>query len=169
MIVKDSEFGQHIDFAWLRPHMRTVYDELYPEFNLMAGNYALSYIADDHPGVCIAAGASFLAYSMIIAAGEEELAASLKDNIFTLGWTEEHCGSDLLSLRTTATPIEDDPAGAVQSGLSCGATVTGKVRLSRSGDGGDRPVNKIDSADGVVRKLGNQQAARGIEREVDRL
>ena len=34
---------------------------------------------------------------------------SLKDKIFTLGWTEEHTGSDLLSLKTSARPLSDDP------------------------------------------------------------
>lgn len=111
MFVTDSDFGEHVDFDWLRRELHVVYDQIYPDFNLLAGLYALSRLDDDHPGISIAAGASFLAYSMLVAGDEHELAASLKDNIFTLGWTEEHCGSDLLSLRTVATPMEDDPEG----------------------------------------------------------
>lgn len=111
MIVQDPDFGEIVDFDWLRSELHVVYDRLYPDFNLLAGIYALSRTDDDHPGISIAGGASFLAYSMLIAAGEEELAASLKDCVFTLGWTEEHCGSDLLSVRTVATPMEDDPEG----------------------------------------------------------
>ena len=35
---------------------------------------------------------------MLVAAEEDELAAQLKGKIFTLGWTEEHTGTDLLSV-----------------------------------------------------------------------
>ena len=58
-----------------------------------------------------ACAASGLAYMMLVAAEEYELAAKLKGKIFTLAWTEEHTGTDLLSLRTRATPLPDDATG----------------------------------------------------------
>ena len=65
-------------------------------------------MADD-PSAMIAAGASMLAWMTIIAAGEDDIAEELKDSLFTLGWTEEEIGSDLLSATTTATPMNSDP------------------------------------------------------------
>ncbi|NJR72289.1 MAG: hypothetical protein HC782_04490 [Gammaproteobacteria bacterium] len=37
-------------------------------------------------------------------ASVQEIAEELKDSLFTLGWTEEAIGSDLLSMTTAATP-----------------------------------------------------------------
>ena len=63
----------------------------------------------DDPSAMIAAGASMLAWMTIIAAGEDDIAEELKDSLFTLGWTEEEIGSDLLSATTAATPMSSDP------------------------------------------------------------
>lgn len=109
MFIKDENFGEIVDFDLLRSQMRSVYDNAYPEYNLLGAMQEGSRLFNDEPNYMIAGGASFLAYTMLVAAGEFELAESLKDNIFTLGWTEEHCGTDLLSIRTQATPLSDDP------------------------------------------------------------
>lgn len=111
MIVQDPTFGQTVNFDALRRDLHVVYDEVFPRFNLLGVVHRLSELGGDHPSISIAGGASILAYSLIVAAGEDELAASLKDKIFTLGWTEEHCGSDLLSITTEAAPIPGDPSG----------------------------------------------------------
>jgi alkylation response protein AidB-like acyl-CoA dehydrogenase len=106
---QDPVFGQIIDFAALRQRMKAVYDHIYPNFNLLGSMRALADIGQNDPNIFIAGGASMLAYMQLVAAEEHELAATLKDKIFTLGWTEEHTGSDLLSVRTQATPLSDDP------------------------------------------------------------
>ena len=52
-----------------------------------------------------------LAYQLLLASEEYELAEKCKDSIFTLAWTEEHTGSDLLSVRTCARPLPDAQHG----------------------------------------------------------
>ena len=107
--INHPEFGEIVDFEALRVPLRAAYDAIVPEFNMLESNRVGSRMFEDEPSQMIAAGASMLAWQMISAAGEVELAESLKDQIFTLGWTEEHSGSDLLSLKTKATPVSDDP------------------------------------------------------------
>lgn len=109
--IHDEQFGKIVDFQAMRSVLRRVYDHITPEFNLLETLNILSEAFNDSPSHMIAAGASMLAYQMIPAAGDHELAEQLKGdgNIFSLGWTEEHCGTDLLSLRTAATPLSDDP------------------------------------------------------------
>ncbi|MGV2437080.1 MAG UNVERIFIED_CONTAM: acyl-CoA dehydrogenase family protein [Anaerolineae bacterium] len=109
MYIQDSVFGRIVNFDELRRRMRSVYDAITPNFNLLRTVETLSEHFDDDPNLMIAGGASMLAYMMIPAAGEYELAEELKGNLFTLGWTEEQTGSDLLSIRTTATKVNDDP------------------------------------------------------------
>lgn len=109
MFVNDPTFGKIVDFERLRPLMRQIYDQIYPEFNLLGAMMAIERLFNGEPSYTIAAGASMLAYMQLVAAEEHELAEKLKDGIFTLGWTEEHAGSDLLSLRTKATPMSDSP------------------------------------------------------------
>lgn len=105
LYTQDSDFGKIVDFDALRVRMKEVYDNIYPHFNLIGSMRALGRIGNHDPNIYIAGGASMLAYMQLVAAEEHEFAASLKDKIFTLGWTEEHSGSDLLSLRTQATPL----------------------------------------------------------------
>lgn len=93
----------------MRTQMRRVYDSAYPEFNMLAGAELVTEISKRHPSYAVSIGASALSYGVLCAAEEHELAEELKDNIFTLGWTEEHTGTDLLSIRTQATPLSDDP------------------------------------------------------------
>jgi len=109
MFVNDSQFGKIVDFDELRGQMRNVYDSLLPDFDMLKSMQVGTEMFDDEPNHMIAAGASMLAWMTIVAAGEEEIAEGLKDKIFTLGWTEEEIGSDLLSASTVATPMSDDP------------------------------------------------------------
>lgn len=109
MRVKDERFGTIVDFDDIRRNMYKVYDYIYPDYNLLAATRVATEYAHDDPSISITMGASALAYSIMVAAEEYEFAEKLKDKIFTLGWTEEHCGSDLLSIRTQATPVSDDP------------------------------------------------------------
>ena len=109
MYIQDTTFGRIVNFDELRRRMRSVYDAITPNFNLLRTVETLSEHFDDDPNLMIAGGASMLAYMMLPAAGEHELAEELKGNLFTLGWTEEQTGSDLLSIRTRATKVNDDP------------------------------------------------------------
>jgi len=104
-----EDFGKIVDFEALRAPLREAYDELHPEFNMLGSMLAGTRLFDDEPNHMIASGASMLAWMMLIAADEADLAGEMKDQIFTLGWTEEHVGSDLLSMKTAATPMSDDP------------------------------------------------------------
>ena len=112
--IQDDRFGEIVDFDEIRRVLRKAYDYIVPEFNLQGLMYMLSEEFEDSPSHMIAAGASILAYQMIPAAGADDLAEEMKGEdgrgtIFTLGWTEEHTGSDLLSIQTSATPMSDDP------------------------------------------------------------
>lgn len=106
--IQDPQFGEIVDFEALREPLRESYNCLYPEFNMLESNRVGSRRFNDEPSHLIAAGASMLAWQMLSASEEYELAEELKDSIFTLGWTEEHTGSDLLSAKTQATPLSDD-------------------------------------------------------------
>ncbi len=109
--IQDEQFGEIVNFDEIRTSLRRIYDVIVPKFNMMRLLEILTDDFGDSPSHMIAAGASILAYQMLPAAGEHELAEKLKreGSIFTLGWTEEHTGTDLLSLKTHATPISDDP------------------------------------------------------------
>ena len=109
MFIEDPKFGEIVDFEKLRQQIRHVYDSLLPDFDMLTSMYVGTELFKDEPNQMIAAGASMLAWMTIVAAGENELAEELKDKIFTLGWTEEAIGSDLLSATTVATPMSDDP------------------------------------------------------------
>lgn len=93
----------------MRPILKEALDHLLPEFNMVAAMKVGTKHYDDHPSKMIASGASMLAWMMMLAAEEYDLAEELKHEIFSLGWTEEPIGSDLLSLSTQATPLSDDP------------------------------------------------------------
>ncbi len=110
-IVKDAQFGDIIDYQRLRAGMMDVLDNVYPRFNLMGSMLEATRHFHNNPSYMTACAASGLAYMMLVAAEEYELAAQLKGEIFTLGWTEEHTGTDLLSVRTRATPLDADPTG----------------------------------------------------------
>jgi len=107
--VNDPQFGQIVDFELIRSNMRKTYDCMHPKFNLLATAASGTPLYDDEPSYLIAGGASTLAYSMLLAAEEYEMAEELKPYLFTLGWTEESVGSDLLSVTTSATPLSDEP------------------------------------------------------------
>ena len=107
--IKDQTFGEIIDYERLRDGMMDVLDNVFPTFNLMGSMLQATRHFRNDPSYMTACAASGLAYMMLVAAEEEELAARLKGKIFTLGWTEEHTGTDLLSVRTRATPMPDDP------------------------------------------------------------
>lgn len=109
--IKDPQFGDILDYQRLREGMMDVLDNVYPTFNLMGSMLVASRHFKNNPSYMTACAASGLAYMMLVAAEEYELAAKLKGKIFTLSWTEEHTGTDLLSVRTRATPIADDPGG----------------------------------------------------------
>ena len=109
MFVKDPEFGDIVDFDQLRLSIHHLYDALLPDFNMHKSLQVGNELYGDEPDLMIAAGASMLAWMTIIAAGEDEIAEELKDSLFTLGWTEEEIGSDLLSATTVATPVNDEP------------------------------------------------------------
>lgn len=108
-MIQHPEFGEIVDFELVREVLKPVYDTLSPNFNMMGAIKKGADMLDDNPSYIIAAGASMLAWMMLLASDEEELANELKDKIFTLGWTEEAIGSDLLGMGTGATPNSDDP------------------------------------------------------------
>ncbi|MEO0563027.1 MAG: acyl-CoA dehydrogenase family protein, partial [Chloroflexota bacterium] len=118
--IHDDQFGEIVDFEGMRPTLRRVYDAITPDFNLLETMNIMSEAFNDSPSHMIAGGASMLAYQMIPAAGDYELAEEVKGdgNIFSIGWTEEHCGTDLLSLRTAAErdPNSDDERDYIVTG-----------------------------------------------------
>ena len=107
--IKDQTFGEIIDYQRLRDGMMDVLDNVFPTFNLMGSMLQATRNFRNNPSYMTACAASGLAYMMLVAAEEDELAAKLKGKIFTLSWTEEHTGTDLLSVKTVATPHSDDP------------------------------------------------------------
>ena len=107
--IRDPQFGDILDYQRLREGMMDVLDNVFPTFNLMGSMLEATRHFNNHPGYMTACAASGLAYMMLVAAEEEALAAELKGQIFTLSWTEEHTGTDLLSVRTEATPTSDAP------------------------------------------------------------
>lgn len=109
--VRDPQFDNIVDFDLVRRVSKLSADQLYPNFNILASVQEGTKAFSDQPSYMIAAGASLLAYSILLAAEEYEMAASMKDQLWSLGWTEEHAGSDLLSNVTVATPIEGDTTG----------------------------------------------------------
>ncbi len=109
--IKDAQFGDILDYQRLRDGMSRVLDHVYPTFNLMGSMLEATRLFHNNPSYMTACAASGLAYMMLVAAEEDELAAKLKGQIFTLSWTEEHTGTDLLSVKTRATPDPADPAG----------------------------------------------------------
>ena len=88
-MIQHPEFGEIVDFEVVREVLGTVYDHLSPDFNMMRAIKEGSDMLGNHPSYIIAAGASMLAWMMLLASDENELAEELKDKIFTLGWTEE--------------------------------------------------------------------------------
>ncbi|MCY3918042.1 MAG: acyl-CoA/acyl-ACP dehydrogenase [Chloroflexi bacterium] len=107
--IRDPQFGDILDYQRLRAGMMDVLDNVYPTFNLMGSMLVATKHFRNSPSYMTACAASGLAYMMLVAAEEYELAAKLKGKIFTLSWTEEHTGTDLLSVRTCAAPASDDP------------------------------------------------------------
>ena len=110
MYINDPQFGNIVDFDQLRQSILHLYNALLPDFDMHKSLQVGTELYGDEPDVMIAAGASMLAWMTIIAAGEDEIAEELKNSLFTLGWTEEEIGSDLLSATTVATPMNEDPA-----------------------------------------------------------
>lgn len=108
-MIQDPQFGEIVDFEVVRAALFHTYNQLSPEFNMLGGIKVGSDLLDENPSYLIAAGASMLAWMMLLASDEPELAEELKHSIFTLGWTEEEIGSDLLSMKTAATPMSDAP------------------------------------------------------------
>jgi alkylation response protein AidB-like acyl-CoA dehydrogenase len=108
-MIQHPEFGEIVDFEVVRAALFHTYNQLSPEFNMLGGIKVGSDLLEENPSYLIAAGASMLAWMMLLASDEPELAEELKHSIFTLGWTEENIGSDLLSMETAATPNSDKP------------------------------------------------------------
>src|SRR5687768_17939418 len=108
-MINDPQFGEIVDFDYVREVLHDVNSQLIPDFNMLGGIKLGSDRFDENPSYLIAAGASMLAWMMLLAADERELAEELKGKLFTLGWTEESIGSDLLSMTTQATPTSNDP------------------------------------------------------------
>ena len=111
MFVDDPEFGEIVDFDQLRQSIHHIYDSMLPDFDMPKSMAVGVRLFGDDPSALIAAGASMLAWMTIVAAGEDPIAEELKGKLFTLGWTEEAIGSDLLSAATVATPLASDPTG----------------------------------------------------------
>lgn len=107
--VNDPQFGEIVDFDYVRTIIEEVNSRLVPNFNMLGAIKHGADKLDEEPSNLIAAGASMLAWMMLLAADEPDIAEELKGQLFTLGWTEEAIGSDLLSLQTQATPVTDDP------------------------------------------------------------
>lgn len=107
-MIQDPRFGEIVDFERVREVLHVTYDNLSPEFNMLGAIKIGSDMLDEDPSYIIASGASMLAWMMLLAADEQDLAEELKDSIFTLGWTEEAIGSDLLSMSTAATAMAED-------------------------------------------------------------
>lgn len=107
--IQDPQLGEIVDFEGIRPVLHATYDELLPDFKMLGAVQQGTKAFDDNPNLMIAAGASMLAWMMLLASEEYEIAEELKDSIFTLGWTEEAIGSDLLSMKTAATPMSNEP------------------------------------------------------------
>jgi alkylation response protein AidB-like acyl-CoA dehydrogenase len=107
--IHDEQFGEIVNFDEIRTTLSSIYDVIVPKFNMLRLLEILTDKFGDSPSHMIAAGASILAYQMLPAAGEHDLAEKVKGdgNIFSLGWTEAHTGTDLLSLKTRATPMSD--------------------------------------------------------------
>jgi alkylation response protein AidB-like acyl-CoA dehydrogenase len=108
-MIQDPQFGEIVDFDFVRTSLRGIYDKLSPDFNMLGAINLGAELYDEHPSYLIAAGASMLAWMMLLASDEQEIAEELKDSLFTLGWTEEAIGSDLLSMNTAASPKSDAP------------------------------------------------------------
>lgn len=108
-MIQDPQFGEIVDFEVVRTALFDVYNQLSPNFNMLGGIKVGSDLLEENPSYLIAAGASMLAWMMLLASDEHEIAEELKHSIFTLGWTEESIGSDLLSMKTAATPMSDNP------------------------------------------------------------
>ncbi len=104
--ITDPQFGDILDYDRLREGMMDVLDNVYPTFNLMGSMLQATRHFSNDPSYMTACAASGLAYMMLVAAEEYDLAAQLKGQIFTLSWTEEHTGTDLLSVRTRATQLD---------------------------------------------------------------
>jgi len=111
--VQDPNFGEIVDFDYIHNHVAEAYSFSFPQYNLMGAAEKTVELSRHDPNYKITFGASGLAYSILLAAEEMELAERVKSEsaICALGWTEEHSGSDLLSIRTQATPLPDDPTG----------------------------------------------------------
>ena len=84
-IVQDETFGDIIDYDILREGMWDIVDHVYPTFNLLGSLQRATELFKNNPNYMTACAASGLAYMMLVAAEEEELAAELKGKIFTLG------------------------------------------------------------------------------------
>ena len=106
--ITNPDFGDIIDYDRLRAGMNAVLDHVFPTFNLLGSMLEATRLFNNNPSYMTACAASGLAYMMLVAAEEDQLAAELKGKIFTLSWTEEHTGSDLLSVRTEAAPLNGD-------------------------------------------------------------
>ncbi len=107
--VNDPKFGEIVDYEFVKSHLSKVLDNVYPNFDMLGCMTTSTEWYNDEANAMTAVAASGFAYMMLVAAGETELAAKHKGQIFTLGWTEEHTGTDLLSAYTHATPMSDDP------------------------------------------------------------
>lgn len=108
-LVQDPQFGEIIDYEHLRECLVPTYERLFPGWDMLGAIRIGHDMMDEHPGYLVAGGASILAWSQLLAAEEYELAEETMGQLFTLGWTEEHTGTDLLSMKTHATPMSDDP------------------------------------------------------------
>ncbi|MGB1286204.1 MAG: acyl-CoA dehydrogenase family protein [Aggregatilineales bacterium] len=109
--INHPEWGEILNFDHLRANMPDSYDSVYPDFNVLAALHVGSRTYGTDPSGLVAGGASLIGFMMMLAAGEEELAQRVKESVFSLGWTEEHTGSDLLSIQTSATLDPDVEGG----------------------------------------------------------
>ena len=73
--IKDPQFGDILDYQRLRAGMMDVLDNVYPTFNLMGSMLVATKHFNNNPSYMTACAASGLAYMMLVAAEEYELAA----------------------------------------------------------------------------------------------
>ena len=106
MFVNDPQFGNIVDFEKLRESIRHLYDALLPDFDMHKSASSRRRALRRRTRPDDRGGASMLAWMTVIAAGEGQDRRRPEGQLFTLGWTEEEIGSDLLSATTVATAAQ---------------------------------------------------------------
>jgi hypothetical protein len=64
--------------------------------------------------------------------------------------------------------VERNPIRFIQAGPGRGAAITREGRLSSAGHGVDAPASRIDPTNAVVERVGKEQIASPVERQIER-